>query len=136
MKKQYLDLRVGLAEIDRTRLIEIANGKQRTRTEVAREAIRWYLDNYEQLANTGRDSLIEKRLKKLEDRLAKLQIKTAIDAGMIFLLMYRHMDLDERDKAVAWAYSGSIKRLRKKLTEPQTELTDLVKADDQVNSQA
>ena len=54
-KKQYQDIKVGLNESDRLRLATVANVQERTKTEVAREAIRWYLDNYEEIKAQPRE---------------------------------------------------------------------------------
>jgi len=121
---------------DHIRLEEQCRLQGKKRNQLAREAIIRFLNHPDGSPDTPNDTALEKRLKKMEDRLAKLQVKTAIDAGMIYLLLYRNMDLDERDKAIAWAYQGSMKRLRKKLTDPQLELVEAATGHDQVSQQA
>lgn len=134
--KQTPPVQIRLMPADHLRFEALCRLKGKARTQLAREAICWFLDNHEQLTATTGGSDLERRLKKMEDRLAKIQVKTAIDAGMIYLLMYRNMDLNERDKAIAWAYQSSVKRLRKKLTDVQLELVEAAKVDDQVSKQA
>ena len=55
-KKQYQETSIGLNEKDRGRLAELSRLQGRTKTEVAREAIRWYMDNYEQIKSQSRES--------------------------------------------------------------------------------
>lgn len=76
-KKQYQDIKVGLNEADRTRLAAMAKAQERTRTEVAREAIRWYLDNYEQIKTQPREGQMAEAV-----RYATTQIVKAITSGV------------------------------------------------------
>jgi hypothetical protein len=65
-------------------------------------------------------------MRKMEERLAALQARTAIDVGMIYHLIYRNMDISKRDDAIAWAYNCSVDRLRKKLTGQAAEIKELM----------
>jgi hypothetical protein len=134
--KQTPPVQLRLIPADHLRFDAMCRLKGKTRTQLAREAINWFLNQPEGADATSGGTDLERRLKKMEDRLAKIQVKTAIDAGMIYLLMYRNMDLNERDKAIAWAYQSSVKRLRKKLTDQQLDLVEAAKGDDQVSKQA
>ena len=134
--KRTSPIAIRLKPQDQIRFDALCRLSGKRRTQLAREALVWFLDHHDDHALPTGGTELRRRLSKMEDRLAKLQVKTAIDAGMIYLLLYRNMDLDERDKAVAWAYQGSVKRLRKKLTEPQLELVEAAKGDDQVSQQA
>jgi predicted ribosome quality control (RQC) complex YloA/Tae2 family protein len=125
-----------LAPSDVQRLKNLAELRKKAPAALVREAVEWYLDDHERLEKDKKESTLEQRLKKMEDRLAKLQIRGNIDIGMVFLLMFRHMDLKERSKVVQWAYSGSVQRLRKKLGEDALELVEKVKEDDSVGSEA
>ncbi len=112
--------------------------KGKKRSELAREAVVWYLENQEHLMQEKRESFLEKRMKKMEDRLAGLQARTAIDVGMIYMLLYRNMDTSKRDDAIAWAYNSAVKRLKKKLEGEAADVKGLMQAkeDDKVSSQA
>lgn len=115
----------------------LAQAKNQTISELFREGMQWYLANQDKLSTDSRETLLEKRMKKMEDRMAALMVRTAIDVGMVFNLMYRNMDPDKRADAVAWAYNGAVERLRKKLGGQAAELKDIVKeADDTVGSKA
>ena len=62
-KKQYQETSVGLNEKGLVRLAELSRLQGRTKTEVAREAIRWYMDNYEQIKNQSRDSEVAQAIR-------------------------------------------------------------------------
>ncbi|HEY9682446.1 MAG TPA: hypothetical protein V6C86_12770 [Oculatellaceae cyanobacterium] len=76
-KKQYQETSIGLNEKDRGRLAELSRLQGRTKTEVAREAIRWYMDNYEQVKNQSRDSEIAQAIRYATDQIVK-----AINSGV------------------------------------------------------
>jgi len=135
-KKKYQDARVGLTADDRSQLDTLAKSNKKTRAQVAREAIRWYLDHQEKLTNDSRESMLEKRMKRMEDRLAALMARTAIDIGMVYHLMYRHMDNKSRDDVLSWAYDSAVKRLRKKLAGQDAAIKELVKSNDPNDSKA
>lgn len=107
----------------------LARTKNKTRAYVAREAIRWYLDHHDKLNADSRESMLEKRMKRMEGRLAAMLARSAIDIGMVFHLMYRHMDQTNRDAVIAWAYNSAVTRLRKKLAGQDSAIKELVKND-------
>lgn len=69
--KRYQDISVGLNETDRRRVAELAKLQGRSKTEVAREAIRWYMDNHEQVKNQSRDHEIAQAIRYATDQTVK-----------------------------------------------------------------
>lgn len=122
------------------------NGK--TRGEMARLAIQHYLANQNNPVIEAKESALEQRLKKMEDRLAglmaksvydsnkrldslterlsKLVARTALDTGCTFMLMFRLLNRETRDQVVEWASRGSFERLRTKLKYPETNVHQLM----------
>ncbi len=76
-KKQYHDIKVGLNESDRVRLTALAKAQDRTRTEVARDAIRWYMDHHEEINAQPREGQMAEAI-----RYATTQIVKAITSGV------------------------------------------------------
>jgi len=105
--------------------------KGKKRSELAREAVGWYLDNQDKLAADSRETLLEKRMKRMEDRLASLMARTAIDVGTILCLMYRTIDQNmsdkERDETFLWAYNTAVGRLKKKLEGQAADVQEVIK---------
>jgi translation elongation factor EF-4 len=93
------------------------------------------LTHHERLSSDQREGLLEKRLKKMENRLAALQARTAIDIGMVYHLIWRNMDKATRDDALAWAYNSTIARLKRKLPGKDAEIKEMV-MNDPLNRQA
>ena len=135
--KRTPTIEIKLNQADFVRLEQICMSKKKTKTDVVRAATSWYLDNLDKLENEERESPVEKRIRKMEERIAALQARIAIDIGMIYHLIYRNMDTETRDDIIAWAYNNSVNRLKKKLVGKSAEVKELMqKKDDQVSCQA
>ena len=92
-KNQYQDISVGLNEKDRLKLAELAGLQSRTKTEIAREAIRFYLNNYENIKNQSRDHEIAEAIKYATNQLLK-----AISSGVDRICkMLARQDLEDRE---------------------------------------
>lgn len=126
-KRTYLGLNVGLAEADRKRLDDLARVTGKTKTELGREAIQFYLDNYDRLQAEDRETPLERRLKKMEDRLAALMARTAIDVGTVYSLLWHRSDKEDRKDLFNACYTQAIDRLKKKLTGLDAEVKDVMK---------
>lgn len=77
LKKQYQDMSVGLDERDRNRLVQLAREKGVTKTEFAREAIRWYIKHYEEIKGQTRETEIDAAMRYATEQLVK-----AINGGV------------------------------------------------------
>jgi uncharacterized protein (UPF0335 family) len=126
-KRNYLGLNVGLAEPERKKLDELHRVTGKTKSEIARDAIRFYLDNYERLNTEQKEAPIERRLRKMEDRLAALMARTAIDVGTVYTLLWHRSDADDRKDLFGACYTQAVDRLKKKLTGLDAEVKDIMK---------
>ncbi len=119
-----------LTSTDQIRLDELCGMEKKTRPEVTRDAMLWYLDNREKLAEDMRQSKLEKRIKHMEDRLASLLSKANLDLGTLVQIMFNKMGGTEAEKTEAFkkARRQSVKRLRTKLQD-ESEMTELYKQD-------
>jgi predicted DNA-binding protein len=77
-KKQYNNLRVGLTNADCARLTEVGKTLNRTQSEIARDAIRWYIENHENIAHDSREAEVAKAIKYATDQLVRA-IKNGVD---------------------------------------------------------
>ncbi len=62
-KKQYQMIKVGITAADKAKLMDRAEIQGRTQTEVAREAIGWYLENLEELRKQKRESEVAQAMR-------------------------------------------------------------------------
>lgn len=100
---------------DQARLDLKCKSEGRKRPEIIRKALTEYLDRIEKGETDQRESKLEKRLKKMEDRLAGLLARGNIDIGVILDIIYRNMPEDRRDELLKTAHKKSVTRLRRKL---------------------
>lgn len=110
---------------DVQRLNGLAIAKGKAPSAVVREAVLLYLDGQETEVIDARESLVEKRLKKMEDRLASLVARTAIDAGMIFQILQANMNPETKADDLMWAHNLAVSRLKKKLSGNSLTVKDL-----------
>jgi hypothetical protein len=125
--KQMPKIETRLSVRDYKRFEEVARARGKTKTAVAREALLLFLDYEDKLKTDSRESILEKRMGKMEDRMASLLARIGIDVGIGFHLIFRNMDPETRQDALAWAYNSSVERLKKKLGGQAAELKDIMK---------
>ena len=124
MTNRLTTVSTSLVAEEAKRIKELAQAKKLSISELCREGMQWYLANHEKQAADSRETLLEKRMRKMEERMAALQARTAIDVGMVFHIMYRNMEHDKRDDVVAWAYNSAVARLKKKLEGQAAEVKE------------
>lgn len=127
-KERYASVYASLVRSDEVRMKDAAKKRGTTPSEYVREAIIARLDAEDRELADERETLLEKRLKKMEDRLAALMARTAIDAGMIFQIVQANMNPETKDEDLLWAHNLAVKRLKKKLAGQAAEIKELAKA--------
>ena len=119
-----------LVRSDEARLQDAAKRKGIKPSAYVREALLAYLDAEDREAADERESKLEKRLKKMEDRLAGLMARAAIDTGMIFQIVQANMNPETKEEDLLWAHSLAVKRLKKKLAGQAAEIKELAKVEE------
>jgi hypothetical protein len=141
-------IQVRLAAADHMRLDLCCRLEGKNRNELARKALLFYLDKHDSEEVKNFESPIAERIKKIEDRLAgimaksaydnnkrldaltnrlaKLSARTALDTGCTFMLMFRLLNKETRERVVTWASTSAFERLEQKLRYPETNLQELM----------
>lgn len=83
--------------------------------QLTRDAIAFYLDKLDQGALDEKERILERRIKKMEDRLSGLVARANIDVGVILTLMYARMKRETRDEELKMARNKSAQRLNKNI---------------------
>ena len=126
MTRQTNPIRTRLRAKDHARLDEICKLEGNTQAEVVRKAILEMLDRQEQgIAAEIKDGLAE-RLKKMEDRLASLLARNAIDLGTIYQVLWIRSDPEKREALWQTARKYSVQRLGKKLDGAELEIKEQI----------
>lgn len=127
-RNQYQDISVGLNEKDRLRIAELAGLLGRTKTEVAREAIRWYMDNYENIKNQSRESetaqairyatdQLVKAINSGVDRICKMLSRQGAAIGTLYELSWMALPDDENARKAFEAAANTAKQKIRRRTE-------------------
>ena len=135
MANRLTTVSTSLVPEEAKKIKELAQAKNLSVSELCREGMQWYLANQDKQEIDNRETLLEKRMRKMEERMASLMAKIGIDAGMIIHILYRNMDKEKRNDVIAWAYNSAVARLRKKLGGQAIEIKEqMAKADDKDSS--
>lgn len=131
---------LGLAAADKKRLMGLSAQQSRTQTEVAREALRWYMENYEEMKHQSREGQMAEAM-----RYATVQIIKAINSGVdricamlarqgraigtLYELQYMAIpDSDQADALFAEAVEKAKRKQAKYIEEDEKELVERKKA--------
>ncbi|OQR26392.1 hypothetical protein BWR15_30820, partial [Pseudomonas sp. T] len=114
----------------------MAGLQSRTKTEVAREAIRFYLDNYENIKNQSRDHEIAEAIKYATDeivkainkgveRICKMLSRQGVAIGTLYELSWMALPDDENAKRAFEAASNTAKqKMRRRVELDEAELAE------------
>lgn len=116
-----------LAPTDLAKLEVIANAKGITTSEFIRKAVLWALDNEEKLDADARETKLEERMTKMENHIASLGARTAIDVGTILFLIAANLEPETKDEDLILANKHAVSRLKKKLQGQALVIKDLAK---------
>ena len=113
-----VDTRLQPSDIAKLKKLSVASSK--TRTEIVREAILWYLHNYELTLSLRRDSDHSPQLSKVADRICALLYKLGVDCNAMARFMWEMGDPDERG-AFEECHAKAVKYMRNKMTREDKE---------------
>lgn len=118
-----------LTATDQTRLKTIARAKGQTTSEFVRAAILYALDNQEKLDADTRETKLEERIRKMENHLASLGARVAIDVGTLLFLIAANMPQEHKDEDLVLANKHALARLKQKLKGQAFEIKEIIKGE-------
>lgn len=138
-KRQYLPLNVGLNISDRTSLAQLAQQIGISKTELAREAIRWYIARYDEIKGQSREGEMAQAMRYATDQLVKA-INAGVDRicrmlarqgraiGTLYELSWMSLPDDENArKAFESALTKAKSRMAKHVEKDERELAERMK---------
>lgn len=125
--KRDPEVRTRLRVSDMERFDRICKTEGKTNAEIGRAAILFYMEHYESNQLDRRESKLEARMKKMEDRLAAMIMRPTIDIGVLYQAIYYNYG-KEGPKAFSAFYNHAVKRLqsKRKDSEDKKQLMNLV----------
>ncbi|HEY9788209.1 MAG TPA: ribbon-helix-helix protein, CopG family [Candidatus Obscuribacterales bacterium] len=137
--KKYQPVSVALAPQDRAQLAELAKSKDKTVSEILREAIRWYLIHHEETENKSKESLSAQATRYAADQLVKA-INAGVDRicrmlarqgraiGTLYELSWMSLPDDENARLAFEAAANKAKqRMARHIENDERELADRMK---------
>ena len=125
-RKQTSPIEVRLRPDDLAAFDQLCRVSNLKRPEVAREAILWYMEQQAKKVQDVRESKLELRIRKLENRMAALISRGNIDTGVILEIISANMPVADRDAVLKRSHKRAAMRLKRKVDEVE-DIADLFK---------
>jgi predicted DNA-binding protein len=110
-----------LSKDDNTRIDRLSVMEKKTKAQITRDAIRWYLHNYEQLKNEKKESEYAKEIRKMTDRICAMLYGVRLEIGTLYHLTFNNMTDPKEFEA---ALNHTRQRIVNKLTEEEKQIVD------------
>lgn len=123
-RKTYRNLYVGLTPKDQERLGTLAQIDGKTKTELAREALAWYLDYRENEQNAERDGVYAKALKEMTNRICGMLARQGAEIGVLYEVTWRNFEANKNAESFISAANHVKAKMRKRLDEDEKRLAE------------
>lgn len=121
MRRRTPTIATKLSAIDHIKFEAFCRMEGKTKTEIARDAILHFMKIRESERKDEHQDALEKRLHKLENRLAGILVKQGIAISALEHLFWSRTDPDVRPKLFSECYLNGVKGMRSKL-QPEEDL--------------
>ncbi len=136
--KKFQASSVALAEHDRIALAKLANELGKSKGEIARDAIRWYVQNHETISTNEKDDQLIRAILKSTDRIiavirsctnriCSLQVRTIIDTNLTMMLFYRMLPTTDADKVMSKIYRMAVSRVLRKIPPDELKIANMIR---------
>ena len=99
---------------DFNRLDEFAKLEKKTKSEVLREALLWYLDSQEQLKNQERETVTAKAIDSMTNRVCAMLARQGRLMATLFELTYANMSQTKEGKEV---FEAALQKAKQKMAQ-------------------
>ncbi len=121
-------LETKLAREDHRRVEELARSEGKTKSEVMREAVLWYLHHKDQIKNEAHDTAIAIAIEAMTNRLAAMLARQSRMIATMFELTHDSMSgTAEGESAFAAAVTRANQKMAKRVQEEERELVQSMK---------
>lgn len=93
-----------LSAEDHDKFLSLCRQRKATQAEIAREAIRWYLDNHEQAKTTKKETELSQNIKNMTDRICGMLARQGAQTGTLYELAWQnHVENKIQDRFISAA---------------------------------
>ena len=117
-------LETKLTREDFNRVDAMAKAEGRTKSEIMREALLWYLDHKAELANKPRDTETVLAIKEMTNRVCAMLARQGGQVGTLYELTYMSLPNEEAKKQFQAANSTAKQKMRNRLEKDEKELAE------------
>ena len=107
---------------------DLARAEKKTKSEVVREAVLWYLENQERIKNEPRETAIALEIEGMTNRICAMLARQGRQIGTVYELTYNNMSRTKEGKAAfeAAAHTAKQKHARR-VQEEEREVVEAMK---------
>ncbi len=136
-RKKFQSRSVALAEQDRIAVAQLANELGKTQGEIARDAIRWYVENYKTTSESNREDNLVRAIYRVgeqivnvilrsTDKICKLLLRCTIDSNITMMLFYRMLPEAEADQIMLKMRRMAVSRIARKIAVDDAYCAELI----------
>jgi predicted DNA-binding protein len=115
-------LETKLIREDFNRVEALARAEGRTKSEIVREALLWYLDHKAELANKPRETETVQAIKEMTNRICAMLAREGGMVGTLYELTYMSLPNEEAKKQFQAALSTAKQKMRNRLDKDEKDL--------------
>lgn len=113
---------------DFQRVEDLARAEKKTKSEVVREAVLWYLDNQDRIKNEPRETAIAAEIEGMTNRICAMLARQGRQIGTVYELTYNNMSLTKEGKAAFEAAANTAKQKHaRRVQEDEREVVEAMK---------
>lgn len=113
---------------DFQRVHDLAVLTKKTKSEVVREAVLWYLENHERVKNEPRETAIAAEIEGMTNRICAMLARQGRQIGTVYELTYNNMSLTKEGKAAFEAAANTAKQKHaRRVQEDEREVVEAMK---------
>lgn len=121
-------LETKLTRQDFKRVDDLAKTEGKTKSEIVREAVLWYLDHVDDLKSQPRDTVIAQAVDAMANRVCAMLARQGRQVGTLFELTYSQMSRTKEGRAsFEAATSTANQKQNRSVTRDERELVDAMK---------
>jgi predicted DNA-binding protein len=117
-------LETKLTREDFNRVDALAKAEGKTKSELVREALLWYLDNKDELANKPRDTETVQAIKEMTNRVCGMLARQGGIVGTLYELTWMSLPNEEAKRQFQAANATAKQKMRNRLEKDEKELAE------------
>lgn len=116
-----------LTQADSNRVGELAKAEGRTKSEIVREAVLWYLEHKEELKSRDKEALIAKEIRGMTDRICGMLARQGTALGTLYELTWLSLPNEDARNQFTAAMNTAKQKMRNRLEKDERDMADQMK---------